>query len=97
METDMEGSAGQERWICESKWWHGRKIGHVEVESLLRKAELLKEAEGEGLETMRVCFFAHDGFTEKAKGLMKEKCVLWSVRKDLKFVGLKQLPDMAGE
>ena len=56
--------------ICESKWWHGRKVSHVEVESLLRKAE------GEGLETMRVWFFAHDGFTNKAEGLMKEKGVV---------------------
>jgi hypothetical protein len=49
------------------------------VKSLLRKAEALREEEGEGLETMRAWFFAHDGFTDKAEGLMKEKGVLWSV------------------
>ena len=69
------------------------------MESLLRKAEALREAEGEGLETMRVWFFAHDGFTEEAEALMREKGVLWSTREDLdnllKFVGLRQLPNIA--
>jgi len=101
MEINVEAAAAKEHWICESKWWNGRKVGHVEVESLLRKAELLREAEGEGLETMMVWFFAHDGFTNKAEDLMKEKGVLWSVRKDLdnllKIVSLRQLPDLAGE
>jgi len=101
MEIDVEAAAAKEHWICESKWWHGRKVCHVEVESLLRKAEVLREEEGEGLETMRVWFFAHDGFTNKAEDLMKEKGVLWSVRQDLdnllKIVGLRKLPDIAGE
>ena len=98
MEIDVEAAAAKEHWICESKWWHGRQVGHVEVESLLRKAKLLREAEGEGLETMRVWFFAHDGFTNKAEDLMKEKGVLWSVREDLdgllESVGLRRLPDL---
>jgi len=98
MEIDVEAAAAKEHWICESKWWHGRKTGHIEVESLLRKAEALREAEGEGLETMRVWFFAHDGFTKKAEELMKENGVLWSLRDDLdnllEFVGLRQLPDI---
>ena len=83
MEIDVEAAAAKEHWICESKWWHGRKVSHVEVESLLRKAEALREAEGEGLETMRVWFFAHDGFTDKAEELMKKNGVLWSVREEL--------------
>ena len=99
MEIDVEAAAAKEHWICESKWWHDRKVGPAAVESLLRKADALREAEGEGLETMRVWFFAHDGFTEKAEGLMKKKGVLWSVREDLdnllKIVGLRQLPDLA--
>jgi len=101
MEIDVEAAAAKEHWICESKWWHGRKVGHADVESLLRKAEVLREAEGEGLETMRVWFFAHDGFTKEAEALMREKGVLWSTRQDLdnllKFVGLRQLPNIAGE
>ena len=99
MEIDVEAAAAKEHWICESKWWHGRKVGHADVESLLRKAEVLREAEGEGLETMRVWFFAHDGFTKEAEALMLENGVLWSTRQDLdnllKFVGLRQLPNIA--
>ena len=68
------------------------------MKSPLRKAEALREAEGEGLETMRVWFFVHDGFTDKPEGLMKEKGVLWSVREDLdgllESVGLRCLPDV---
>ena len=68
---------------------------------LLRKAEALREAEGEGLETMRVWFFSHDGFTNKAEDLMKEKDVLWSVREDLdgllESVGLRRLPNIANK
>jgi hypothetical protein len=58
----------------------------------------LREAEGEGLETMRAWFFSHDGFTGKAEVLMKEKGMLWSVREDLdgllKSVGLRCLPNI---
>jgi hypothetical protein len=98
MEIDVEAAAAKEHWICESKWRHGRKANHVDVESLLRKAEVLREAEGEGLETMRAWFFSHDGFTGKAEVLMKEKGMLWSVREDLdgllKSVGLRCLPNI---
>jgi hypothetical protein len=98
MEIDVEAAAAKEHWICESKWRHGRKANHVDVESLLRKAEVLREAEGEGLETMRAWFFSHDGFTGKAEVLMKEKGMLWSVREDLDglltSVGLRCLPNI---
>ena len=99
MEIDVEGGAGKERWICESKWWIGRKVGQAEVESLMRKGSVVKEEVGEGLQILRLWFFAHEGFTEDAEALMREKGVLWSTRQDLdnllKFVGLRQLPNMA--
>jgi len=101
MEIDVEGGAGKERWICESKWWIGRKVGQAEVESLMRKGSVVKEEVGEGLQILRLWFFAHDGFTKEAEALMREKGVLWSSRQDLdnllKFVGLRQLPELAGE
>ncbi len=96
MEIDVEAAAGKEMWICESKWWRGRKAGVKEVESLLFKAELLHKKEGPGLEILRLWFFAHDGFTPEAENLMVEKGVLWSDRDDLdgllSHVGLKRLP-----
>ena len=98
MEIDVEGGAGKERWICESKWWQGRKVGQIEIQSLLRKGEAVKEEAGKGLQILRLWFFAHDGFTKEAEALMFEKGVLWSTRDDLddllKLVGLRQLPDI---
>ena len=98
MELDVEAAAGKEMWACESKWWRGKKVGVSEVESLLHKAELLREKEGPGLQILRLWFFAHDGFTPEAEALMAEKGVLWSDRADLDalltHVGLKRLPDV---
>ncbi|MEA1934687.1 MAG: hypothetical protein U9N60_09720 [Thermodesulfobacteriota bacterium] len=100
-EIDIYAAAGAEVWIGESKWWRGRKVGRVEVETFLRKGKFVREAEGEGLQMLRLWFFAHDGFTEEAEALMREKGVLWSTRQDLdnllKSVGLRQLPDLADE
>ena len=100
MEIDVEGGAGKERWICESKWWTGRKPGQAEVESLVQKGSVVKEEVGEGLRILRLWFFAHDGFTEDAEALMREKAVFWSTREDLdgllKCLGLRELPELAG-
>ena len=96
VEIDVEGGAGKERWICESKWWLGKKAGQPEIESLIKKGKAVKEKTGKGLQILRLWFFAHDGFTNKAEELMKEKGMLWSTRDDLdgllKSVGLRQLP-----
>ncbi len=98
MEIDVEAAAGGEMWICESKWWRGRKAGVKEVESLLYKGRLLREKAGPGLETLRLWLFAHDGFSKEARELMAEKKVFWSDRKDLNgllaYAGLKQLPEV---
>jgi len=97
-EIDIYAAAGAEVWIGESKWWRGRKVGCVEVETFLRKGSLVREAEGKDLQVLRLWFFAHDGFTEEAEALMREKGMLWSTRQDLdnllKSVGLRQLPDL---
>ena len=101
MEIDVEGGAGKECWICESKWWSGRKVGRTEVESLLWKGKAVKEEVGEGLRILRLWFFAHNGFTQEAEALMREKGALWSVRKDLdgllEYLGLRKLPKLADE
>ncbi len=56
---------------------------------------------GEGLRILRLWFFAHDGFTEEADALMREKGVFWSVREDLdgllKCLRLRELPELAGD
>ena len=58
---DVEGGAGKERWICESKWWQGRKVGRAEIQSLIRKGEAVQEEAGKGLQILRLWFFGHDG------------------------------------
>ncbi len=97
-EIYIYAAAGAEVWIGESKWWLGRKVGKIEVQIFLRKGELVREAEGKDLQTLRLWFFAHDGFTKEAEALMFEKGVLWSTRDALddllKLVGLRQLPDI---
>ena len=98
VEIDVEGGAGKERWICESKWWLGKKAGQPEIESLIKKGKAVQEKAGKGLQILRLWFFAHDGFTNKAEELMKENGMLWSTRDDLdgllKSVGLRQLPNI---
>ena len=101
MEIDVEGGAGKERWICESKWWIDRKVGLAEVQSLMRKGNTVKEEVGEGLRVLRLWFFANDGFTEDAEALMLKNGMLWSVREDLNgllgCLGLRKLPELVGE
>ena len=98
MEVDVYAAAGAEIWLCESKWWRGRKAGVPEVESLLRKGERVRADRGDLLETLYLWFFAYDGFTPEAEALMTEKGMLWSDRADLDalltHLGLKRLPDV---
>ncbi len=98
MEIDVYAAAGSEVWIAESKWWTDRKVGLHEIEILLKKAERVADDIGDELKTLRIWFFAHSGFTEKAEEFMKEKGILWSSRKELDdlldYVGLRRLPEI---
>jgi hypothetical protein len=98
MELDLEAGAGVEHWIGESKWQRDWRVGRAEVETLLHKAERVREKEGPLLRTLRVWFFAHDGFTAEAEALMQERGVFWSTAADLdallEHVGLRRLPEL---
>jgi hypothetical protein len=98
MEIDVYAAAGSEVWIAESKWWTGRKVGMHEMDVLLKKAEMVAADIGDELKTLRIWFFAHNGFTEEAEAFMKEKSILWSSRKELDdlldYVGLRRLPEI---
>jgi hypothetical protein len=98
MELDLEAAAGEEHWIGESKWRRERKADRAEVETLLRKAERVREKEGPLLPALRVWFFSHAGFTAEAEALMREHGVFWSTREDLDalltHVGLRRLPEL---
>ncbi|MBF0451592.1 MAG: hypothetical protein HQK75_12875 [Candidatus Magnetomorum sp.] len=103
-EIDVYASAGDEFWICESKYWKGKKVGSTQLNNLLSLAEQVKEFEGkkyfesENPVKLVLWLYAHDGLTGPALKLAKEKGVLWSDRDDLdtlmKTVGLRKLPDI---
>ena len=61
----------------------------------------VKEELGEGLQILRLWFFAHDGFTEDAEALMLKNGMFWSVREDLdrllECLGLRGLPELVDE
>jgi len=100
-EVDVYASAGDEFWICESKYWKGKKVGIKQVERLLKLADCVKDFEGrayfEGEEplTLRLWLYAHDGVTKSALNLMKKHDIFWSDKNDLdallKEVGLRKL------
>jgi hypothetical protein len=98
MEVDVYAAAGSEVWLCESKWWRGKKPGVKEVKSLIKKGNKVKENMGETLKILRLWFFAYDSFTAEAQALMQDKGILWSDRCDLdallSHVGLKRLPEL---
>jgi hypothetical protein len=101
LEIDVFAAAGPEVWIAESKWWHADKVGPGIVTHLLEQAEIVKQRKGEKLETLRIWFFAHDGFTKQAEALLQKHHVLWSTRADLdallEHVNLRKLPVIEGE
>jgi hypothetical protein len=98
MELDIEAAAGVEVWIGESKWQRQRPAGRAEVETLLQKAARVRQKQGPLLQTLRVWFFSHSGFTVEATALMQQHGVWWSAREDLDalltLVGLRRLPEL---
>ncbi len=95
MEVDIYGAAVNEVWLAESKW-RSDKIGPNVVETLLEQAGIVRDREGETLETLRLWIFTHDGATGPAKELMKQHGILWSTRAELdgllEAVKLRKLP-----
>ncbi|KPA19750.1 ATPase domain protein, prokaryote domain protein [Candidatus Magnetomorum sp. HK-1] len=103
-EIDVYASAGDEFWICESKYWNGKKVGIKQVESFLKLADCVKEFEGheyfDGEKPLKLSLwlYAHDGVTKSALSLINKHDILWSDKNDLdallKEVGLRKLSDI---
>jgi len=97
LEIDVFAAAGPEVWIAESKWWSDDKVGPKLVKHLLEQAEIVRQRKGEDLGTLRIWFFAYDGFTEQAEALMRRHKMLWSTGIELnallEHIGLRALPD----
>ncbi len=98
MEIDVYATAGSELWIGESKWWKDRKVGLNDVKVLHKKAEQVRYFRGDGLKTLRICFFSYSDFTNEAQEFMQENDTLWSSQKELNdllnYAGLRRLPEI---
>ncbi len=95
-EIDLLGAAGSQKWVCQSKWVTGGKIGKTVLRELLAQAEAVRREMKP--RTLRMWIFAHEGLTGPAKTFVEEHGILWSSRKEfdelLEHVGLRPLPDL---
>ncbi len=95
-DIDVLGAAGSEKWVCQSKWVIGRKIGKKILEELVSQADTVKKDMSP--KVLRMWIFAHDGLTKQALAFAKKHKILWSSRKDfdrlLVHLGLRPLPDL---
>ncbi len=67
VEIDVEGGAGKERWICESKWWLGKKAGRPEIESLIKKGKAVKEKTGKRSSDFKALVFCPRWFYKQSR------------------------------
>ncbi len=95
-DIDVLGAAGSEKWVCQSKWVTGRKIGIKILEELVSQADTVWKDMNP--KTVRMWIFAHDGLTKQALAFAKKHDILWSSRKEfdklLVHLGLRPLPDL---
>ncbi|MCP4106225.1 MAG: hypothetical protein GY749_11915 [Desulfobacteraceae bacterium] len=95
-DIDVLGAAGGEKWVCQSKWVTGRKIGIKILEELVAQADTVWKDMNP--QTVRIWIFAYDGLTKQALVFAKKHDILWSSRKEfdklLVHLGLRPLPDL---
>ncbi|MDM8538444.1 hypothetical protein QUF70_16940, partial [Desulfobacterales bacterium HSG17] len=95
-EIDIMGAAGEEQWVCQSKWLKGDKISIGVLRDLKKQGDMVvREKEPE---ILRMWLFAHDGLTRPALEYAIKHGILWSSRKELdkllEHVGLRRLPEL---
>jgi len=103
-EIDIYASAGNEFWICESKYWKKQKVGTKQIKEFIKLGEQVKEFEGEEHFKnnyplkLRLWLYAHNGVTKPALDLINKHGILWSDREDLNALleelGLRKLSDI---
>ncbi len=95
-DIDLLGAAGSEKWVCQSKWVTGDKIGRGILEELAAQAEVVRRDMKP--EVIRMWIFAHEGLTGPALKFAEENGILWSSRREfddlLVHLGLRVLPDL---
>jgi len=96
-EIDIMGAAGEEQWVCQSKWVQGDKISTGVLKELKAQADEIKKEKDP--EIMRMWLFAHDGLSRPALEFAEKHGILWSSRRELdellEHVGLRPLPDLS--
>ncbi|MCP4111519.1 MAG: hypothetical protein GY749_39330 [Desulfobacteraceae bacterium] len=94
-EIDVLGAAGTEKWVCQSKWVQGRKMGVEILKTLISQADTVREDMDP--DVIRMWLFAHEGLTKEAEEFAGKHEILWSSRKEfdelLALLGLRQLPE----
>ncbi|QTA86318.1 hypothetical protein [Desulfonema magnum] len=95
-EIDLLGAAGSEKWVCQSKWVTGGKIGVRVLRELTAQADIVRKDMNPRV--IRLWIFAHDGLSGPARKFAQENGILWSSRKEfdelLVHLGLRPLPDL---
>jgi len=95
-DIDVLGAAGSEKWVCQSKWVTGRKIGIKTLEELVSQADTVRKDMNPRV--IRMWIFAHEGLTKDALAYAEKHGILWSSRKEfdelLVHLGLRPLPEL---
>jgi len=95
-DIDLLGAAGSEKWVCQSKWVTGDRIGRGILEELADQADVVRRDMRPRV--IRMWIFAHEGLTGPARKFAEENGILWSARKEfddlLVHLGLRPLPDL---
>ncbi|MCP4345461.1 MAG: hypothetical protein GY795_08035 [Desulfobacterales bacterium] len=95
-DIDVLGAAGGEKWVCQSKWVTGRKIGKKILDELVAQADTVRKDMNP--EVIRMWIFACEGLTKQAQAFAEKHGILWSSRKEfdelLVYLGLRPLPDL---
>ncbi len=95
-EIDVLGAAGVEKWVCQSKWVKGGRIGIKILRDLTSLATMVNKEMTP--EILRVWLFADRGLTPDAKAYAKEHGTLWSSRAEFDELstrlGLRVLPEI---
>ncbi|MDM8552156.1 hypothetical protein QUF72_18875 [Desulfobacterales bacterium HSG2] len=95
-DIDVLGAAGSEKWVCQSKWVTGRKIGIKTLEELVSQADTVRRDMNPRV--IRMWIFAHEGLTKEGLAYAEKHGILWSSRKEfdelLVHLGLRPLPEL---
>ncbi|MCP4111563.1 MAG: hypothetical protein GY749_39580, partial [Desulfobacteraceae bacterium] len=95
-EIDLLGAAGEEVWVCQSKWVSGNPIGPDALRTLMEQGQAVQDEMKPA--NLRLWLFASTGLTGPALAYAREHGILWSSLEDfnnlLCHLGLRSLPDV---